>query len=859
MLSLASVRRYGIAVVGVLIAVLYPVVLGADQFLLSQLEYVAALIIVAIGLNIVLGYAGQLFLGPSAVFGIAAYAVAYAAIHQPWLGSFWWMLVVGALAGIVAGLVLGAPALRFGGFYLGMTTLYVATVLPVLVQKVPALGGISGLSLIADLNFTQSVSGLLLYEIALLVVAMVVGFSWLLWHSAVGRRFALLATSEELSESLGISTYRTKLLAFVIGSAVIGVGSGVYVHTQQFVTSSSAPAQMSILLLAACVVGGIGRQSGPVVGGVIVFGFNALVPGLQKYEEVAFGVLIILVMVLRPGGILGFARPRMILPPPADDDAGTAGEAARKAAMPAKTYPRQERRGALQAHRLVQRFGPVTAVDRVDMHVAAGRAHGLVGPNGSGKTTTLNLLSGFLRSSEGSVAVGDTVLKRGRAYLAARAGLSRTFQTPKLVVGATVHVNLLMAADQVVPPKGFSSVFRLPAGRRREAEVNALADHAAAQLGLVPVLHSVAGTLSHGTQRLVELARARLLGGAVILLDEPAAGLSPAEVEVVKRSVNEMKAAGSGVLIVEHNLPIVFDLTDEVTVLDRGTVLFHGTPEQVAADPEVARIYAGSGDRGARQRENRVPQPADPGSTLRVRGLRAGYGAMDVVREFDLDVCQNELVAIVGRNGVGKTTALAAIAGIKYGSNGGNVSIDDRDLDALSPWARTSAGLALVPEGRRIFKQMTVSDNLAMAAGGRGTSAADIKSDLDWVRELFPNLERYHKTTAGSLSGGEQQMVAVAQALVARPKFLLLDEPTAGLAPILVDELFAALLRLRSTGVGVLVVDQNVERLMTIADRAFLMENGRLVLGGPVESLSLTEIVDNIVRGAAPGPARQEA
>ncbi|MDT4906659.1 MAG: branched-chain amino acid transport system ATP-binding protein, partial [Pseudonocardiales bacterium] len=251
--------------------------------------------------------------------------------------------------------------------------------------------------------------------------------------------------------------------------------------------------------------------------------------------------------------------------------------------------------------------------------------------------------------------------------------------------------------------------------------------------------------------------------------------------------------------------------------------------------------------------------PAETGSTLKIRGLRAGYGAMDVVHDLDLDVQQNELVAIVGRNGVGKTTLLAAIAGVRYGSNAGTVSIDDRRLEALNPWQRTAAGIALVPEGRRIFRQMTVADNLAMAAGGRGTSAADIKNDLNWIHELFPNLQRYHKTTAGSLSGGEQQMVAVAQALVSRPRFLLLDEPTAGLAPILVDELFATLLRLRSAGVGVLVVDQNVERLLTISDRAFLMDGGRLVLGGPVESLSLSEIVDTIVRGVAQDAAKQEA
>jgi ABC-type branched-subunit amino acid transport system ATPase component len=307
-----------------------------------------------------------------------------------------------------------------------------------------------------------------------------------------------------------------------------------------------------------------------------------------------------------------------------------------------------------------------------------------------------------------------------------------------------------------------------------------------------------------------------------------------------------MKQSGSAVLIVEHNLPIVFELVDDVTVLDRGAVLFRGTPEATAADPQVARIYAGGGNVAAHGRTQRIATAESSGAVLDIAGLAAGYGGMRVVHDFDLQVRQDELVAIVGRNGTGKTTALAAIGGVLYGSNGGTVTIGGTHLEGLSPWQRAEAGIALVPEGRRIFRQMSVADNLVLASRSRRRRL----DDLDWIFALVPNLERYLRTTAGSLSGGEQQMVAVAQALVARPRFVLLDEPTAGLAPIIVDELFSTLLQLRSAGIGVLVVDQNVDRLVTISDRAYLMDGGRLVLGGPSHELSITEIADYIVRGA---------
>jgi branched-chain amino acid transport system ATP-binding protein len=848
-------RPWTVPIVALAVALLYPVVFDPQDFRLVQLEYVAAMVVVALGLNVVLGYAGQLFLGPSAVFGIAAFTVGVAATHVPALGSFWLMLLVGVVAGIVAGVVLGAPALRLGGFYLAMLTLYVATVLPILAQRIEFLGGVGGISLIGDPDFTQTYGGTTLFQVTVLIVSVVALFCWLVRTSRLGRRFVLLATSEELTTSLGFSTYRAKLLAFVLGSAVIGVGGALYVHTQQFVSANSASPQLSILLLAACVVGGIGRVSGAIVGAALVFGFGVFVPSLEQYEGIAFGVLIILVMIVRPGGIVGFGRfaaRRPALAPVDEVDVVLA---------PRPTHPAvlaPVPRATLTSTGLVRRFGKVVAVDSVDLHVQPGTVHGLVGPNGSGKTTALNVINGFLVPSAGMVQVGDHRLKRGRPTTAALAGVSRTFQTPKLVGHVTVVENLMMAADRVIPGSAAASILRLPAGRRHEQQARALAMAWLDRLSLATVADRVAAALPHGTQRLVEIGRAMLLGSSVVLLDEPAAGLSPAEIEVVKTAVRDMTAAGSSVLLVEHNLPIVYDLADEITVLDRGHILRTGSPEAIAHDAEVARIYVGGGPEDAATRRVAAPTTAG-GSLLTIRGLRAGYGAMEVVGGIDLEVAEGELVAIVGRNGTGKTTALAAISGQRFGANAGEVVLEGRHLEHLPPWEVAEAGLALVPEGRRIFGQMTVTDNLRMAASIRRVDARDAAADLAWVRRLFPALERYANTMAGSLSGGEQQMVAVAQALVSRPRVLLLDEPTAGLAPVLVQDLYATLVRLRDEGVSLVVVDQNVERLLAVADRAFLMETGRLTLGGPVRDLSIPDLVDSIVRGGSASLTLQES
>jgi branched-chain amino acid transport system ATP-binding protein len=238
-------------------------------------------------------------------------------------------------------------------------------------------------------------------------------------------------------------------------------------------------------------------------------------------------------------------------------------------------------------------------------------------------------------------------------------------------------------------------------------------------------------------------------------------------------------------------------------------------------------------------------------SVLEIAELRAGYGRVQVVNDVSMTVKAGEWVAVVGRNGAGKTTTLSAVCGLRYGPTGGTVRIDDHDVSKASAHDIVLAGVNLVPEGRRIFREMTVAENLRLGAYSRRRSArAEVANDLSRVYELFPALELYKSKVVGELSGGQQQMVAVGQKLMTRPKFLLLDEPTSGLAPALVDELYDRFAALAADGIGLLVVDQSVERVVDRSDRFYVMDDGRIVMAG-VASRSALEGINAIILGVS--------
>ena len=847
-------------VVAVVVAagVVLPWVVGAKSYQLVQLENVQALIMCCVGLNVILGLAGQLFLGPSATLAVGAFVVAGLAIHVTALSSLWAMGLVGILAGAVLGLIMAGPALRFRGFYLGITTLYVAVAVPSVAQFLSVTGGSTGLSLLGLPGFNPIV-GVPLYEIGIAALALLTWLSSRFARARIGRRMVVIGTSEELAASVGINAYLSKLTAFLIGSAMIGFASGFYVYSQQYVSATSTDASLSVLMLAACAIGGLGYVWGPIVGGIIVFAPSIFLNSLDKYQDVIFGTLLIVVVLAYPSGLAGL-RPSLLLarrakvtsPAPT----GPAGAAAGPEPAPARldlsgwgVVPAQE---PLTAGGLRKKFGGTAAVDGVSIKLESGVVHAIVGPNGSGKTTLLNLLSGFLAADAGETSIGRSVLTGRSPRQIAGHGVARTFQTPKLLPTLSGLANIELGALGHIPCSELGSLLALPGAQRADAEVRERALAAAALLGLLDVIERPASLLPHGIQRLVEVGRALAAHPQFLLLDEPAAGLSPAEVEALLRAIKAAAAAGIGVALVEHNLPVVYSCADEVTVLDNGQVLMRGSPAAVANDPAVRHAYLGTEDSPGARVAARPRQPAR--QLLAVRDLTAGYGRMTAVSRIDIEVGAGEMVAIVGRNGAGKTTALHAIAGLRHGSNHGSVLVEGREVGDKAPWKIAAAGLALVPEGRRTFIQMTVMENLLL-----GTTASPVKNRqeesvrLERVLRLFPLLEPALTRSVGDLSGGGQQMVAIGQALMGSPLVLMLDEPASGLAPAVVQELMASLRRLADDGLGVLFVDQSVERALASSDRVYAMDNGTMVVSGRSGELSTAHLTD-IVVGRAPAP-----
>lgn len=608
-----------------------PLVVGASSFTLVQLDDILAMVMVVVGLNIVTGLAGQLSLGPSAIFAVAGYAAAVVADHSVLGANLAVMAVVGVVAAGLVGVVLGVPALRVSGFYLGMTTLLVAAAVPVVAQNLSLTGKSGGILLIADPTFHQKPSGAALYMLGAVVVLALLGASAALRATRLGRRFATLRSSEELTSALGQSVYRTKLLAFVVSAVPAGLGGVFYVYTQQIMSPGSASVNLSIYLLAAAVIGGFGTVLGPLVGGAVVFGMSQFLGGLAQYEGIVYGVLLVVVVATLPEGVVGGSHRLRQLLPGVLGGSGLVGWASERLRMGRK-LPR-DRAGAgpdqssglaleaigsttrlatqkdggglgprgtsgvdgiLKVRGLRKLFGGVAALDGLDVDVTAGHVRALIGPNGSGKTTTINLITGFYQLDSGSIVLDGRHLEDLSPAEVARAGVVRTFQTPKLLLDRTVLDNVMVSADLAQRGSGRIATLPVRAVLRSERASRRAATACLETVGIDRYASANAAELPHGIQRLVEVARALAASPRFVLLDEPAAGLTSAETNRLTQVVRAMASAGIGVLLVEHNVPVVLGLADDVTVLHEGRSIFDGPPSAVHANAEVARVFLGN-------------------------------------------------------------------------------------------------------------------------------------------------------------------------------------------------------------------------------------------------------------------------
>jgi branched-chain amino acid transport system ATP-binding protein len=809
--------------------------LNVNSYYVFVLANVALLAIVGIGLNVLLGLTGQVSLGHVGFYAIGAYAVALLTTRLHW--SFWlaWPTAA-ALAGAV-GALLALPALRAKGPYLAMITIAFGFVVENgIVEWRGLTGGQNGVMGVA----APALGALARGERAVALIALattgavLAGYAWLA-RGTWGVAMRAVRDSETAAESIGLDPVAIKCAAFAISALCAGAAGGLFAPLAGFVTPQTFGFIQSILFVLVVMIGGSGSVIGPLVGAVVVGVLPELLSNFEDVRLLVFGALLLLVLWVAPDGIVGLARrarQRWWPATPASDSATHAGAA---------TSPLAARqRLGLDVQALTMQFGGLRAVDDLALTAPAGRITALIGPNGAGKTTALNMLSGYYRASSGSFALGNQSLSGLSAWRIARAGVARTYQTSQLFGTLSVADNVILAAQRGRLGSLLGSKrLRAPASRERAAALLAFC-------GFTGRHDARAADLAHVDRRLVEIARALAIDPDALLLDEPAAGLSRQDKARLATLLRRIADAGVTVTLVEHDMALVMAISDQVVVLDAGQRLAAGTPAEIQANNDVRRAYLG--EALAADPDATANARAAPGQEmLGVGRLVAGYGAAPVLHGIDLQVRHGEAVALLGANGAGKTTLMHALAGLHRPVRGG-IHFDGVELAALGAEQVVGRGVVLVPEGRQVFPELSVLDNIRLGAFLHpGERDAGVEAML--VR--FPRLrERLHQR-AGLLSGGEQQMLAIARGLMARPRILLLDEPSLGLAPKVIAELFAALDVLRREGMTLLLVDQMAGLALAIADRAYVIEDGRIVAQGAAADIAASDALAEAYLGEA--------
>ncbi len=514
----------------------------------------------------------------------------------------------------------------------------------------------------------------------------------------------------------------------------------------------------------------------------------------------------------------------------------------------------------LQAHGLVMRYGGVVATDHVSLSVQRGEVLGIIGPNGAGKSTLIGLLGGALTPSEGRVEFDDVDVTAWPASERARFGIGRTYQIPRPFLDMTVRENLLAARFSLHP---FDA----------RARAHEACDLILARTGLLDAAHLSARALPLLRRKRLEVARALALEPKLLLLDEVGAGLVDAEVTELIELIQSLRNDVEGIVIIEHVLRVVRECCERLLVINFGRMLAEGRTSDVLASDEVAAVYLGTA-------QDKVNAPADavtPASTkgsgsvlnalaslvrpatkvstangiapiLELREVHAGYGLARVLNGINLTVNAGQVIAILGANGAGKTTLANVISGA-IRSTAGQLLIDGVDCSRLPAHEIARLGLAQSMEGRRIFGTLSVEENLRIAA--RGIDAAEQGRRLQHVYDLFPDLKQRRSNSGTSMSGGQQQMLSIGRALMSRPRLILFDEISLGLAPVMMDRLYGALEQLREAGLTMLIVEQDVERALALADTVHVMEHGRFALSGSADDVRRDPMLRHLYIGTA--------
>ena len=603
-----------------------PLLTTNEYYVHSILAKVCIYTIVIAGLDLVVGYSGDVSVGHAGLFAAGAYtaAILMGKLHAP----FPLAVLAGIAMGALFGLLLGVPALRLSGPYLAVATIAFGLIVQTFVnESVNLTNGSQGIRDIPDLrwgriNFEGNNFYYLVYPLMVLSLVAVHRIARSYW----GRAFEALKANTVAAECSGISRYRYKLSAFVVSAAFAGMAGSLFIHVDKYIGPPTFSQQLSILFLIALIFGGTRSVLGNLIGTFVVIVLPDVFNRIAEYQLMIFGTLLLFTLYFMPTGISGILRAvglllfrgrrrkeqETVASVAVQSDETAAGEAIARPDAVTKLAAGQP---LLSTEDLTIAFGGLVAVNKLQLRVAPQEVHALIGPNGSGKSTTVNLLSGVYRPTAGRIRFAGKEIEGVSPNRISRSGIARTFQNVALFGDMTVLENVLVGLHHTFTGGLLPVLLSTPGARKQEAAARHRAQALLEFVGIGRHAADRARSLPYGKQRLLEIARALAQDPALILLDEPAAGLTSGEIALVDDLIGKMRQRGIAILLLEHHMDLVMAVSDEITVLDFGQKIAAGKPEAIQRDERVIRAYLGTTATSAANGTTDT-NPAGEGGTL---------------------------------------------------------------------------------------------------------------------------------------------------------------------------------------------------------------------------------------------------
>ncbi|MCK9381861.1 MAG: branched-chain amino acid ABC transporter ATP-binding protein/permease [Sulfuritalea sp.] len=824
--------KYRSLAVGAIALILLPLAFQGIGLTLDSATVVVILAMAAMGLNLLVGYTGLVSFGHSAWFGIGGYAAALAHLH--WFkGQMIMPLLFSVCCTAALALIVGFLILRRRGVYFSLLTLALCALTFAIAFRWTSLtggeGGLGGIErgTLGPLNLDDHLT----YYALVAGVGLAVLYGLLrVVRSPFGHVLAAIRENEQRATFQGYDTDKYKLLTFVLSASVTGLAGALLIFLHRLAAAESTTVAFSGEMLAMVVIGGMRSFLGPALGALFYLLFRELFSMWTDNWLLWFGLIFVGFILFSPSGLTGiWAKLRRRWKPlPEDSAAMSKRKIYEGLPLPAFLRPTLRQGAVLEVQGITKHFGGIQAVSGAGLTLYEGQIHALIGPNGAGKTTTFNLISGMFTPDTGAVRLHGQEIHHLPPDRICQQGLARSFQITNLFKGLSIYENLRLSLQA-----RHAARFNLWRDIDSYPEIHAETAELMKFLGLQGMEEVGGGDLSYGGQRLVDLGIALGSKPLVLLMDEPLAGLAAAERERVCNLIKTI-ASNIPVLIVEHDIDRILGFSQQVTVMNQGEVLMCGTPDDVRQDQRVQEVYTGTGTPPVTGRV--AGESRDRPLLLRFADVNAFYGKSHILNDATLDVHEGEIVALLGRNGAGKSTLLKTLTGLLAPASG-QVEYQGRNIAGLPAPDIARLGIGYVPQGRGLFAGMTVAENLSLGRLARDT---DGSNGIVWSEEeilhFFPRLKERMNLAADYLSGGEQQMVAVARALSGNVRLLLLDEPFEGLAPTVIQELFTVFDQLRKH-VSILIVEHNLDLVLALADRVYALERGAVFHSGPAQPL----------------------